>query len=183
MSGGAIPDHPLRLARRRRGRRASKRSSRKRRASAGHLDELGINAAAISRIPLTVTDQSTFYRLPGQSSDDAREQVALTRVVTRDYFPTIGARLSEGRWFDISDKRSDSPAAVVNESFAARNFPGRSPLGGRFQFGRFGEKAYWYTIVGVVTNIRERGVAEELRPAVYRVHEQAIRPGISRAAS
>ena len=132
-----------------------------------------IDAAAISRIPLTVTDQSTFYRLAGQSNEDAREQVALTRVVTRDYFSTIGARLREGRLFDMSDRRSDSPAAVVNESFVARNFPGRSPLGARFQFGRFGEKAYWYTIVGVVANIRERGVAEELRPAIYRVHEQS----------
>jgi putative ABC transport system permease protein len=131
------------------------------------------NAAAISRVPLTVTDQSTFYLLAGQSNDDAREQVALTRVVTRDYFSTIGARLREGRVFDISDRRSDSPAAVVNESFAARNYPGRSPLGARFQFGRFGEKGYWYTIVGVVADIRERGVAEELRPAVYRLHEQA----------
>ena len=136
-----------------------------------------INAAAISRVPLTVTDQSTFYRLPGQTNDDTREQVALTRVVTREYFSTIGARLREGRWFDASDQRSSAPAAVVNESFAARNFPGRSPLGARFQFGRFGEKGYWYTIVGVVTNIRERGVAEELKPAVYRLHEQADQAG------
>jgi predicted permease len=132
-----------------------------------------INAAAISRIPLTVTDQATFYRLAGQSTGDTREQVALTRVITREYFATIGARLREGRLFDTSDRRSDSPAAIVNESFAARNFPGRSPLGARFQFGRFGDQAYWYTIVGVVADIRDRGVAEELRPTVYRVHEQA----------
>ena len=132
-----------------------------------------IDAGGISRIPLTVGDQSTFYLLEGQSSEESREQVALTRVVTRDYFSTIGARLREGRLFDTSDRRSDSPAAVVNESFVARNYPGRSPLGARFKFGALGRKGYWYTIVGVVTNIRDRGVAEELRPTVYRVHEQA----------
>jgi predicted permease len=132
-----------------------------------------ISAGAVSRIPLTVNDQSTFYLLAGQSSNESREQVALSRVVTRDYFSTIGARLREGRFFDISDRRSESPAALVNESFADRHFRGRSPLGERFKFGRLGESGYWYTIVGVVKEIRDRGVAEELQPAVYRLHEQA----------
>jgi putative ABC transport system permease protein len=136
-----------------------------------------ISAGAISRIPLTVNDQSTFYLLAGQSDVEAREQVALSRVVTRDYFATVGARLREGRFFDISDRRSDLPSAVINETFADRHFTGRSPLGARLQFGRWGEKAYWYTIVGVVKEIRDRGVAEELQPAIYRVHEQANQSG------
>jgi len=132
-----------------------------------------VSAGAISRVPLTVNDQATFYRLADQSRAEARDQVALSRVVTGGYFPTVGARLREGRFFDASDRRSDAPAAIVNESFADRHFLGRSPLGARFQFGEFGPKAYWYTVVGVVKEIRDRGVAEELRPTVYRVHEQA----------
>jgi predicted permease len=136
-----------------------------------------ISAAAISRIPLTVNDQSTFYLLAGQSDVEAREQVALSRVVTRDYFATVGARLREGRFFDSSDRRSDLPSAVINETFANRHFPGRSPLGARFKFGRLGESGYSYTVVGVVREIRDRGVAEELQPAIYRVHEQADQSG------
>jgi putative ABC transport system permease protein len=132
-----------------------------------------LSAGAISRIPLTVTEQSTFYLLPGQPSSDAREQVALSRVVTRDYFSTVGARLREGRFFDQSDRRSQSPSSIVNESFADLKFPGRSALGGRFRFGRLGDKGYWYTIVGVVEEIRERGVTESLQPAIYRLHEQS----------
>ena len=136
-----------------------------------------VNAGAISRIPLTVNDQATFYILEGQTNSQAREQVALSRVVTRDYFATIGARLREGRFFDISDRRSQSPAAIVNETFVNRHFPEGSPIGARFQFGRWGSKTYWYTIVGVVKEIRDRGVAERLMPAVYRVHEQADQTG------
>jgi putative ABC transport system permease protein len=62
---------------------------------------------------------------------------------------------------------------VINESFAKRNYPGRSPLGDRLQFERLNDKAYWYTIVGVVKEVHERGVTEDSRPAIYRVHEQA----------
>lgn len=136
-----------------------------------------LNAGAISRIPLTVTDQATFYLLSGQFRDVVPGQVALTRVVSREYFQTIGARLREGRFFETSDRRSDSPVAIVNETFADHNFPGRSPLGARIKFGRLDEKGYWYTIVGVVKEIRDTGVTGELRPAIYRLHEQADQSG------
>ncbi|HVH71677.1 MAG TPA: ABC transporter permease, partial [Candidatus Dormibacteraeota bacterium] len=136
-----------------------------------------LHAGAISRIPLTVNDQATFYLLAGQSlvgqpGEPPPGQVAIFRVVTRDYFQTIGARLREGRFFEISDRRSESPVVIVNESFANLNFAGRSPLGARFKFGQLDEKGYWYTIVGVVQDMRDRGVTEELEPTVYLLHEQ-----------
>jgi predicted permease len=131
------------------------------------------NAGAISRIPLTVTDNSRFYLLAGQSRDSVSQQIALTRVVSHRYFTTVGARLREGRFFEVSDRRSESPAVVVNESFANRNYPGRSPLGERLKFERLNDTGYWYTIIGVVKEIHERGVAEDSQPAIYRVHEQA----------
>ena len=131
------------------------------------------NAGAISRIPLTETAGSRFYLLTGQSRESISQQIALTRVVSHGYFATVGARLREGRFFDASDRKSETPVAVINESFANRHYPGRSPLGERLKFERLNEKGYWYTIVGVVKEIRERGVAEDSRPAIYRVHEQA----------
>ncbi len=131
------------------------------------------HAGAISRIPLTVTDNSRFYLLSGQSRDRISGQIALTRVVSHGYFATVGAQLREGRVFDATDRKSESPAVLVNESFANRNYPGRSPLGERLKFERLNDKGYWYTIIGVVKEIRERGVAEDSRPAIYRLHEQA----------
>jgi predicted permease len=132
-----------------------------------------ISAGAISHVPLTQIAGTTRYGFPGQPPNDTRTQDALSRVVSRDYFQTVGARLREGRLFDHSDRQSASPVAIVNESFADRNFPGRSPLGAQFKFGRLNEKGYLYTIVGVVKEMRERGVAEDLKPAIYRLHEQA----------
>jgi len=114
-----------------------------------------INAGAISRIPFTNTADATFYLLEGQSRDNIPKQVALMRNVSRDYLATIGAHLVEGRFFDISDQKSDAPAAIVNEMFAKRHFAGGSALGKRFKYVELGEKGYWYIVVGVGKQIRE----------------------------
>lgn len=133
-----------------------------------------VSAGATSQLPLRVKDaNATFYQFPGQSSVDARAQVALLRTVSRNYFETIGATLREGRFFDQSDRRSDSPAVVINETFANRHFPGRSAVGERFKYGQLNEKGYAYTIVGVVKEIHEVGMEENVRPAVYLLLEQA----------
>jgi predicted permease len=137
-----------------------------------------VNAGATSQIPLKNMDaQATFYWLQGQTKDQVKGQVALMRTVTHEYLQTIGARLREGRFLESSDRRSESPVAVVNESFANRSFPGRSAIGAQFKYGNLGDKGYWYTIVGVVKEIHEVGMAEDLRPVVYRTHEQSDQVG------
>ena len=139
-----------------------------------------ISAGSINLIPFTNFANATFYRLEGQPQpgDDAIPgQVALIRNVSRDYFATVGARLREGRFFSISDRKSDSPAAIVNEPFANRHFASQSPLGRKFKFGDLSEKGHWYTIVGVVKPIPESGVLAEAKPTVYRVYEQCDQIG------
>jgi putative ABC transport system permease protein len=131
-----------------------------------------INAGAINRIPFTNAAHATFYRLDGQPANAVPGQVALIRNVSRDYFATVGAQLREGRFFDASDRKSHSPVAIINEPLANREFPGRSPLGQRLKFGELDGYGYWYTIVGVVKSIRESGVLDEAKPAIYRVFEQ-----------
>jgi predicted permease len=111
--------------------------------------------------------------LEGQARDRSADQVALVREVSRDYFAAVGAELLNGRLFDTSDKRSSFPAAIVNEPFARRRFPDRSPLGQRFKLGNLSPKGDWYTIVGVLRSIPESGVLDAPRPAVYRVIDQS----------
>jgi predicted permease len=136
-----------------------------------------INAGAVSRIPFTNTADATFYLLEGQSGGSIPGQVALMRNVSRDYLATVGASLVEGRFFDISDQKSDSPVAIINELFAKRHFPGSSALGKRFKYGNTGTNGYWYTVVGVVKQIREAGVLDDEKPVVYRVLEQCDQIG------
>jgi predicted permease len=136
-----------------------------------------INAGAINRIPFTNTADATFYWLEGQPRAQIAQQVALIRDVSRDYFATVGATLRQGRFFSATDQGSKLPLAIVNEVFAARHFQGQSPLGRRFKFGNTGDKGYWYTIVGVLKPIREAGVLEDMKPAVYRLHEHTDQIG------
>ncbi len=136
-----------------------------------------VNVGAINRIPFTNVADATFYWLEGQPRAEIKKQVALMRNISRDYLATVGASLQEGRFFGPADQASKLPLAIVNEPFAARHFQGRSPLGQRFKFGNTGEKGYWYTIVGVVKPIREAGVLEEMKPAVYRLHEHCDQIG------
>jgi putative ABC transport system permease protein len=132
-----------------------------------------ISVGASSELPLRVHDAvATFYWLEGQAQELSRDQVALMRVVTRDYFSTIGAGLREGRFFESTDRRSSPPVAIINETFANRHFAGRSPIGARFKYGQLNDKGYWYTVVGVVKEVRETAMTEEPRPAVYRLLEQ-----------
>jgi predicted permease len=138
-----------------------------------------VSDGASNELPLRAHDPvATFYWLEGQPRKEANEQVAQMRVVTRGYFSTIGATLNEGRWFESSDRRSNAPVAIVNETFAHRHFAGRSAIGTRFKYGQFDDKGYWYTIVGVLKDIRETALTEALRPTVYRVQDQADQVGI-----
>jgi hypothetical protein len=82
-----------------------------------------ISAGSINLIPFTNGMNATFYRFEGQSNADSANQVALIRNVSRDYMGTVGARLREGRFFDLSDRKSLAPVAIVNETFANRHFP------------------------------------------------------------
>jgi predicted permease len=141
-----------------------------------------VGAASINLVPFTNDTNATFYLKDGQTSSDIAKQVALIRNVSRGYFDTVGARLREGRGFNASDGKSAVRVAIVDELFANRNYPGRSPLGQRFKFGNLGDKGHWYTIVGVVNSMPESGVLAEVRPAVYRVYEQCDQIGDTRAA-
>jgi putative ABC transport system permease protein len=89
------------------------------------------------------------------------------------YFETLGARVLEGRAFDERDRRDEPPfefrSAIVNERFARRHFPGRSPLGARLAFGAGPAVRTEIEIVGVVETFsyRARGLREPEEQAFF----------------
>ena len=84
------------------------------------------------------------------------------RFVTPQYFATLGIPLRAGRDVAESDTRDNLLVAVVSESFVTRHWPNESGIGKRFMVA-FGER----TIVGVVGDVRVRGLERESEPQVY----------------
>jgi hypothetical protein len=90
------------------------------------------------------------------------------RFVHGDYFGTARIPVARGRGFSPEDE-GDRPVAVVNERFAGRYWPAGDAVGRRIAFRDFGGPAgpYWMTIVGVVSDMKGRALAEADPPSVF----------------
>lgn len=96
-------------------------------------------------------------------------------AVSPTYLDTLGIRLLEGRWFNDADTGAGREVHVVDEAFAKRYFPGRSPVGQRIAFSGDdpANPEDWPEIVGVVSNVRHNGPEEKSgNPYVYASMEQ-----------
>jgi predicted permease len=128
----------------------------------------GIQGAAyISGLPIIVPGLITDVEIPGQEKRSARSGGVSHRWITSQYFKTMGIPLRRGRDVEDSDTRSRAWVAVVSESFAARYWPNQDPIGKSFK-----HRGQVRTIVGVVGNVRVRGLERSNEPQMYLPAEQ-----------
>jgi predicted permease len=88
-------------------------------------------------------------------------------AVGPDFFETMGVPIVAGRAIGPGDRGGAPVVAVINETAAARYFPGRSPLGRRFTVGR-----QEVEIVGVAGDARDRHVRTPPQPMFYDSYAQ-----------
>jgi predicted permease len=126
-----------------------------------------ISAAVTNAVPLA--DGQPFdvpFRIEGRAVDDPdRRPVVDVNVVSPAYFETLGIRLLDGRTFRATDSREAARVAVINRSMA-RYWEGGSPIGARIALGR-SDTAEWLTVVGIVGDVRQYGLAREAVAQVY----------------
>jgi predicted permease len=84
---------------------------------------------------------------------------------TPDYFKVMRIPLVRGRLFNDSDRTNAPRVALISESTAAAFFPGQDPIGKRFKAASFNNNdrnpgGAWRTVIGVVGNVRYRGLHE-----------------------
>jgi len=120
------------------------------------------NAAFISGLPLVVTGLITGVEVPGQDPRTSRSAGVSHRWVTPQYFRTLHIPLHRGRDVDDADTRDRPWVAVVSESFAERYWPGQDPIGKTFR-----HRGNVRTIVGVVGDVRVRGLERISEPQIY----------------
>jgi predicted permease len=77
--------------------------------------------------------------------------------VTGRYFETVGARLVEGRFLNDSDGASSTPVVAVNLTMARTFWPNESAIGHRVR-PPGGPNTPWYTVVGVIGDIKNGGL-------------------------
>ena len=96
------------------------------------------------------------------------ERLRLTRdEVSPDFFKTLGTPLLRGRFFSIGDQPEAPRVAIINEAMARRSWPGHDPVGRRFRLGPRGSDGTWYTVVGVVGDMRRQGPEREALPQIF----------------
>jgi putative ABC transport system permease protein len=131
------------------------------------------SAAVITHLPLTFDGDNWLFLPEGQEDGgDGTLPVAVYRVVSRDYFRTVGIPLRRGRAFEETDRAGMPQVAVVNHKMAETYWPGQDPLGRRIRIGR-GERALWLTVVGVVGDTRQTDIHQPPKPELYRAYTQA----------
>jgi putative ABC transport system permease protein len=126
-------------------------------------------AGAVTGLPLASTRGDWGIRIEGQPIDGQIGLAADWQVVTPGYFEAIGTPLRAGRTFSDADRVDTLPVIVVNEAMAKKYWPGGTAIGRRLTMGNNNR---WITVVGIVADVRHRGLDMQPRPEMYRPHTQ-----------
>jgi putative ABC transport system permease protein len=100
-------------------------------------------------------------------SNPANVGHALYCVASRGYFRTLGIPLMYGRLFDEQDGANSSDAAVISETLARRRWPNQNPIGQVIDFGNMDGNLRPLTIVGIVGDVRARGLDLPAAEVIY----------------
>ena len=124
-------------------------------------------AVYLTPMELGAVGQGTWTVAEGQieSAETANNNPMLNYLTaTPDYFKAMGIPLVRGRLFTGDDRAQGPRVALISESTAATFFPGQDPIGKRIKAAGFSTPrvpdGVWRTIVGVVGNVRYRGLHE-----------------------
>jgi predicted permease len=134
-------------------------------------------ASAMSGLPpfrqVNANDTDFEGYTPAPGDGQPAENVDYYQTTMLGYFDVMGIRVVEGRTFNEGDV-AGGPVVLVNEALAKRFYPGRSPIGQRVQ-PSFGPNSPWFTIVGVVKDVKQGGLDQPAGTELYFLNEQAPR--------
>jgi predicted permease len=131
----------------------------------------GVESAALVRaVPFSGNGGTIGYLVEGRpAADPASLPQSLFHIVTPDYFRTMRIPILKGRDFTDRDDLQAPLVAVINETFARREFGSDDPIGKRLTTPQTPGPI---TIVGVVGDAKHYSAAEPARPQLYAAHYQ-----------
>src|SRR5882724_3363580 len=124
----------------------------------------GVESATLTRVaPFTYTPYSSApIEVDGYQPPLNEQPTADYNQVAEDYFMTIGIPIVSGREFVRTDDENAPPVAIINETMAAKYWPGKNPLGERVKV-----KDKWLQIVGIAKNANYETKREPPKPFFY----------------
>jgi putative ABC transport system permease protein len=122
-------------------------------------------------LPPVTPQRWTRFEVDGRALTPA-EAGAYFIAATPDYFRALRTPLLAGRPIERTDRPGAPPVAVISRLLASRLFPDRDPVGQRIRVVNPEYSNEWRTIVGVVADVRYRGLDGELQPTIYVSFEQ-----------
>jgi putative ABC transport system permease protein len=116
----------------------------------------------------SLEDFARLMRIP------ERTGAAFYQAADEHYFRAMEIPLLRGRLFDEHDAPDAPHAAVISESLARSRWPGQDPLGRQLEFGNMDGDLRLLTIVGIVGDVRGRGLGVDPEPTIYVNSRQRI---------
>ncbi|HSD30104.1 MAG TPA: ABC transporter permease, partial [Vicinamibacteria bacterium] len=110
-------------------------------------------------------------RREGRPASDV-DGMTLFSTVTPSYFQVLGIPLVAGRVFTEADEKGRPPVVLISRSASERFWPGEDPLGQRITLG--GDERF--TVVGIVGDVRRKGLDQPAEPMVYLSYRQFTLP-------
>ena len=122
----------------------------------------GVAAAALGNdVPLDGGAAASFYTAEGQPAVNAQTMPRIyVHRVTPEFFSTLRIPFVNGRTFSDAEISPTSPAVIVSEGVVKRFWPGQDAIGKRVKFGSLTSNNPWLSIVGVVGEVKYRGLPQ-----------------------
>jgi putative ABC transport system permease protein len=130
-----------------------------------------IAAGAVSFAPLTRSGFGGSFTI-NDRPESANEGNAQVRAVTPGYMEALAIPLRAGRFVDPRDTESAPRVALISEAAARRFWPGENPIGKRIRVHVNEPTRTPREIVGVVGDVRTRGMETDPVPVIYVPHAQ-----------
>src|SRR5262245_1697378 len=125
------------------------------------------SAGLTSDLPWTGYDENAGFAIEGKTFPPNDGPSARYHFVSSDYFRTIGVPLIAGRFFNADDRQDAQPVVLINRSMAERYWAGASAVGKRFTFSSQPKEKDWFTVVGVVGDVKDFPHSPAAAPAFY----------------
>ncbi len=127
------------------------------------------SAESVSILPMTLGNMGLAYLAEGQVQEPGEWTTASYRTVSPGYFESIGIPLLRGRGFSTADRAGGLEAGIINRTMAERLWPGEDPIGKQIAWDA---ENPWFTVVGVVENVRQNTLDGDAFDVIYRPYSQ-----------